>query len=271
MVNAENDAPYSRMLGVKQVPSEEICPIHHINKIKVIGSRIKIEPYCPKCESEAREKELDQLADKVKKDSYLSYLKNYSLFDRKDTLNYTFDNFKVAKGSKEELVKNMTRKIAGEYYKDKDKKFNSLFFGKSGTGKTHLAMAILNAVNSNAQPMQRCLFLSVTKLLDAKRDYFTDPVNHLWSKDYTERVIKDADLVVLDDLGAESAASQANNFIQDTIFSLYELNQRVITTTNLSMNELKAKYHERLISRILEGGKGHLIDFTNLADKRMEK
>lgn len=265
-MNKAND--FSKILGVRQIQIDEKCPIHNINKIKVIGGRFKIDPYCPVCEQEKLKKEIDQLSNEVIEQEYKNYLKIYSIIGRRTALSYNFDNFKVKPDSKEENLFIQAHKIAGEYYKDKNNTFNTLMFGNAGAGKTHLAMAILNAVNYNANPWQKCLFLSVSGLMQAQKNYFSDPVNNLWSPKYTEHVVKEADLVVFDDLGSESAISQANNFVQETIFDIYEWNQRIITTTNLSLNELKIKYEPRIVSRILEGGKGHLIDFTQIQDKR---
>lgn len=259
---------FSKTLGVKQIQIDEKCTVHNVNKIKVIGGRYKMDPYCPICEQEKQQKELDQLSKRVIEQEYKNYLKNYSIINRRSALSYTFANFEVQSHSKEATLLMQTRRVAGEYYQDKDKSFNTLLFGNAGTGKTHLAMAILNAVNDNSNPWQKCLFLSVSGLMQAQKNYFSDPANNLWSSKYTEHVVKDADLVVFDDLGSESAISQASNFVQETIFDIYEWNQRIITTTNLSLNELKRKYEPRIVSRILEGGKGRLIDFTQIQDKR---
>lgn len=108
-------------------------------------------------------------------------------------------------------------------------------------------MAILNAVNDNADPMERCLFISVNKLIREMKNWFSDKMG-LWSPKHVTDIVHDANLVVLDDLGVESANNMTTSFVQDTIFDIYESNQRIITTTNLSMDELYRTYHERLVS-----------------------
>lgn len=99
--------------------------------------------------------------------------------------------------------------------------------------------------------------------------YVSDPVANRWSADYLTQVVSRANLVVLNDLGAESAGKEATSFTQDVLETIYDASQRVITTSNLSMPELRSTYHERLISRMQEGGARHIIHFLQLSDKRL--
>lgn len=257
---------YSRALGIKTKTVDEKCPIHNINLIQMVSGQAQIKPFCPQCQLENNQKELHSLEKSVIDNSYKGYIKRFSLVDRLEVFNYTFENFKTSSNS-EMLVKQTSRAITKQYFEDKNKKFNTLLFGNAGSGKTHLAMSMLNAVNQYADPMQKCLFLSITKLMREMKIWFSEKNNN-WSPNFVRKVVHDADLVVIDDLGAETANTSASNFVQDTIFEIYESNQRIITTSNLSMQELESKYHGRLISRILEGSKGHLINFENVSDKR---
>lgn len=259
---------------IKALP--QTCGKHlktHHKKIHYFKDLKTGEVFCPACKME--ELTHDQLKRMQKqvisksRDNPRNYLKYNSLVDRQEMFSYSFDNFKFQKGSVEQAKLVQARKIAGFYYKNPDKTGNTLMFGNAGAGKTHLAMAILNAVNeSSHNPMQKCVCLSMTALIKAMKDHFQDPTNNRWSSDYVEKIVKNADLVVIDDLGAESADSTASKFVQGTIQEIYEGNQRIITTTNLNMNQLKATYHERLVSRFLEGSLGKVIDFTQVKDKR---
>ena len=259
----------SKYLGIKAKEVDDECPIHHVKLVQMVNGPTSLKPFCLKCQAEANQQQLKQMQQSVIDDSYTGYLKRFSLVDRQVAYNYTFDNFKHPSDTKEAQLWQTARHIAGEYYFDKDKKFNSLLFGNAGSGKTHLAMSMLNAVNDKAEPKQRCVFISMTKLMSEMKTWFSEK-NNRWSPTFVNKVIKKADLVVIDDLGAETANTSASNFVQDTIFEIYESNQRIITTSNLSLPELESKYHGRLISRILEGSSGHLIDFGNVSDKRKQ-
>lgn len=249
----------------KPICSKHGKPIHYQKNLET-G-----EIYCPVCKLEKlNEVKIQELQEKMFQRSYRNYLKENSLVDRKSTFNYCFDSFDYKPGSIEELTYQQARQLAGFYYKNPNKTGNSLLFGNAGSGKTHLAMSILNAVNSSSKdPMQKCLFLSATALFKALKAYMADSVTNKWSTDYATKIVSGADLVVIDDLGAESVGKEATAFVQTTLQDIYEANQRIITTTNLTMDELQATYHDRLVSRFLEGSQGKLIDFTNVDDKRM--
>lgn len=253
----------------------DTCDKHSTEKKKV--HMVKIiktgEVMCPECYREQHIKpKLHAMEEEMITKKYRGYLRRYSLVDRKSTFDYSFDTFKYKTGSSEEQKYRDAREIAGFYYKNPQKEGNSLLYGTAGSGKTHLAMAVLNAINTTSKnPMQKCLFLSIPALIRAMRNYIADPVTNEWSADYLHQVESGANLVVIDDLGAESASREATNFVQETIQNIYEDNQRIITTTNLSMDQLKSTYHGRLISRILEGSRGKMIDFGSVSDKRRLK
>lgn len=133
--------------------------------------------------------------------------------------------------------------------------FGLLIMGASGTGKSHLAMAILNTwfenfINSpvvgdytdnliDRGPMP-VYWLASNLLQEIKNNEFEFPAKTLVSP-----------LLVLDDLGSENITEWS----REIFFRLFEhrLNLRlpVIVTTNLSLNELKDRLHERIVSRIL--------------------
>lgn len=264
------DLVNSRIRTESRICHKHAKPTHYIKDL-VTG-----ESFCPLCKKEneldpANNKQLTQWGQELITKSYRNYLKKESLTGRKDVFKCTFDNFQHSKPYENQAFE-QARKIAGFYYANPNKEGNSLLFGNAGSGKTHLAMAILNAVNANSKnPMQKCLFISMTALVSEMRDRISDPTVNVWSAKHVENVVKEADLVVIDDLGAESVDKVATNFVQGTIQDLCDDNQRIIFTTNLNMDELRATYHDRLVSRFLEGSKGKIIDFTKIEDKRMWK
>ena len=253
--------------------TSKTCPKHPEYHLVYLDGFDKIEPFCEACILDKNKAQEQRMVKQVKEQNTRGYLRRQSLVDRNEVFNYTFDNFIVPPAKKEgqepleAIAKQQARKIAGAYFKYPHKKGNSLLYGNAGAGKTHLAMAILNAVNDNSEPMVRCLFISVNKLIREMKNWFNDKTG-VWSPKHVTDVVKRANVVVLDDLGAESANNMATSFVQDTIFDIYESNQRIITTTNLSMDELYSTYHSRLVSRMQEGDRSRVIDFTKIEDKR---
>lgn len=242
--------------------SDKLCPKHHVPLV----SYGKIKPFCPKCQEEKTNQEKANMVKKFKVDQVHDYLANNSLLDRDESFGYTFDGFKTNHDAMLIKYKRAAEALAKDYAENPDKKFNSLFFGKSGTGKTHLAMSILNYVNSHSN--QKCLFLSIPKLVTENRDWQADHTSSVWSTSWTAEKVSDADLVVVDDLGAESASGDATSFVQSVIFGIYEANQRVITTTNLNASTIRSTYDNRILSRISENAAGHILDFSKLKDHR---
>lgn len=245
------------------VYSNEVCPIHHVKLV----SFSKTKPFCRLCAQKKIEHEKQEKIKRFIIEDNHDFLYKQSLVARTDVLKETFDTFESRKGEQRHRFKAVAERTALEYLNNPNKTFNTIFLGKAGTGKTHLAMAVLNYVNDHS--MQRCLFLSIAPLLGQNKSYYADHTSTIWSPEYTVEQVRKADLVVIDDLGAETANGNATNFVQSVIFNIYEASQRIITTTNFSKQRIKQTYDERLLSRIAENSQKHIYDFSSLKDLRV--
>lgn len=255
------------MINHRLRKTSETCPKHPNAHLVYLDGFKEMKPFCEQCQYEKNQEQIVKMSQSLRTKQTRGYLKRQSLVDRDEVFNYTFKNFRAEPKTFEYLAKGSARDIAKGYLRYPDAKGNCIFYGNAGAGKTHLAMAILNAVNDNADPMVRCLFISVNKLIREMKNWFQDKTG-IWSPKRVTKVVSQANLVVLDDLGAESANNMATSFVQDTIFDIYESNQRIITTTNLSLDELYRTYHSRLVSRMQESDQRKVIDFSKVSDKR---
>ena len=104
-----------------------------------------------------------------------------------------------------------------------------LFLGNPGVGKTHLAVAILKQLM--IQKGVECLFCSYQELLQRIRDSY-NPVS-LSTESEVLRPVLDAEVVVIDDLGA----NRVSDWVEDTVTYIlnYRYNEKkaTILTSNL--------------------------------------
>lgn len=258
--------------GIKVPTKKEkaVCPIHHVHLISV-ESVEKVKPFCPKCAAEDIEKEKRKMIDDFKVDNVKCVLKRDSLVDMKSEYDCTFDAFKAQQGTKEAELKHRTKMIAYEAIKKPDKPIHAIFYGTPGEGKTHLAMSVLNAVNDNANPPQKCLFIDINELISRIYSSFKN-TNQLWNKDYAIKKLRSVDLLVLDDIGSESSmksdTSEASNFIQEILKKVLDGQKRLIITTNLTSQQLSQVYNPKIVSRMFAHSQGYAIDFSGVKDKR---
>ncbi len=121
--------------------------------------------------------------------------------------------------------------------------FNSVSFGN---GKTHLAAAIANFVANKGEPV---LFVVVPDLLDHLRATFNPASGVSYDKRFEE--VKTAPLLVLDDLGTESATAWAREKLYQLFNYRYNARLPTVITTATPIDELDP----RLATRMLDGSR----------------
>ena len=121
--------------------------------------------------------------------------------------------------------------------------FNSVGYGN---GKTHLAAAIANDVSNQGDPV---LFVVVPDLLDHLRASFNPASGVRYDKRFDE--IKMAPLLVLDDLGTESATAWAREKLYQLFNYRYNARLPTVITTATPIDEIDP----RLATRMLDGSR----------------
>ena len=120
-----------------------------------------------------------------------------------------------------------------------------LLYGRTGLGKTHLSLAMANEVIAKGYNV---VYGSAQNLLtQLEKEHF----GRLKDDSSPEDMMLSADLLIIDDLGAEFVT-------QFTVSAIYNiLNTRIlrglptIISTNLMYDEIGDKYSERVYSRII--------------------
>lgn len=145
------------------------------------------------------------------------------------------DNFRKAVESSLSFIKN----FKNEYR-------NLLFYGEVGTGKTFLSNCIACEMLNQGYSV---VYFSATGLFNLLSKYSFDAGNkEMLYKTYED--LYNCDLVIVDDLGTELS----NAFTNSQFFSF--INERqlrkksILISTNLSLEEIKARYSDRIFSRL---------------------
>jgi DNA replication protein DnaC len=121
--------------------------------------------------------------------------------------------------------------------------FNSVGYGN---GKTHLAAAIANHITHKGDTV---LFVVVPDLLDHLRATFNPASGIRYDKIFDE--VKTAPLLVLDDLGTESATAWAREKLYQLFNYRYNARLPTVITTATPIEELDP----RLATRMLDGSR----------------
>lgn len=255
---------------------DEVCPYHGVYLTAFKNN--EAAPFCEKCAAEAKAAEEEELiriiAEESKKARTYSWLKDKSILMDRTLLDASFDSYEP-RNEEQKKNKDKAMYLAQDYLDGKT--FNTFLQGTPGTGKSHLAMSMLKQVNEHANPFQRCLFVAVDEVVRRIKDSFDNRERGGVSEYQAIRLMSDADLLVLDDLGAEvggmSDRARASDFIIRTLYSV--LNNRMakptIFTTNLSGGQLERVYDHKLFSRMLKGvtAKSSIV-FKESQDMRRE-
>ncbi|MBE0449948.1 MAG: ATP-binding protein [Clostridia bacterium] len=138
---------------------------------------------------------------------------------------------------------------AEEFVKNFPSEKNLLFFGASGLGKTYLCNCIAKSLLDKGHSVLYQTPFTIIQLIEKKT--FTDKTNTFIQMAYEQ--LFGADLLIIDDLGTESAntftISEFYNIINTRILN----GKSTIISTNIKLSEISSFYNDRIDSRI----KGH--------------
>lgn len=160
------------------------------------------------------------------------YIQNYS---SKRIQDYQFKNLIITENNKKEIeiAKDFTEKCI-----NKNQKNGLIITGKSGTGKTHLATAILNELTEKDMLV---LMGRLILLLDVIKDTFKDFSSK--EKDIIELYSK-VDMLIIDDLGTERISSWALEKLYTIIENRNENKLPIIVTTRFDKESLLDRFYQ---------------------------
>jgi DNA replication protein DnaC len=165
----------------------------------------------------------------------------------------TFDNFDTY--SKLDADERKSLRYVADYawnYAQQPEKW-LVILGKYGSGKTHLAAAI---ANHHIMRQTNTIFVTIPDLMDYLRTAFQPgmPV----SFDQRFNAVRNADLLILDDLGTENATAWAKEKLFQILDHRYAAQLPTVITTAKEIERLD----ERLASRLLDQRRCIIIAIT---------
>ena len=124
---------------------------------------------------------------------------------------------------------------------------NLLLYGNTGVGKTFLTNCIAKELLDKSYTV---VYLTSIKLFDILETYKFDRELSHTEKNASIKYILDSDLLIIDDLGTELNNSFTSSQLYQCIDSRLNNKRATIISTNLSFDDLREQYSERIFSRI---------------------
>jgi len=225
---AENAALRRELLAEHNLPADYLEPIYTCPDCKDTGYINSEKCHCFRRQEITLLYEQSNIQEMIEKENFSTL--SYEYYQGEDLTRF-------------QNAVNVSRDFVAGF----DNHYQNLFFyGTVGTGKSFLSGCIAKELLSRCHSV---IYFSANSLFETLSRYSFDAK----SKDSLYNFYKDlynCDLVIIDDLGTEVT----NSFVTSQLFGL--LNERhmrqksTIISTNLSLEELRDRYSDRVFSRI---------------------
>ena len=232
---------------------------------------------CSYCEGRRKDKEIEEryseinLTQRNEYDSKVKkgFLRNNSIISKQSYLDKTLQDWQTKNETNKNFIKNLARQTTMQLIEGKP--LNVILYSeKSGTGKSHLAFAMLNTINEKSEELNkdkgqmRCLAVSFNELLTRIKQAISDGHNQ---EGYYLELLNKADVLLIDDLGTGKPSEYETNILFSILESRSE-EKATIITTNLDTQKLLKKYDNRIVSRLKANGIS--LNFELLDDYRLK-
>ena len=169
------------------------------------------------------------------------------LIARQSFENFSLDYYKQSEQTYS--IMSTIYKVLSKYAQDfsPETSGNIAMFGGTGLGKTHLSSAVAGKVIEKGHDVYYASALSLFADFEMRRFGNSSSV----SADGNIDRYFDCDLLIIDDLGTEVTNQFTTSCLYDIINSRLNSKKPTIISTNLSQDEFRKRYWDRITSRVL--------------------
>lgn len=235
--------------ALKKIITQQQCPEHGSYQAEEIwlGDELKSREMCPVCAREQAKREEAELEEKRKQERQARFAKRKAF--ARIPLEYRekgFDDFLITNDSQGKAF-NLANRFVSGWEKAKEGGYGLLFVGNCGTGKTHLACAILQALMERYEDFMP-YYYRTSEVFSALRKTYV-PGSFKTEEDVIQQFCA-MDLLVLDEIGVQKGSEAERR----TLFAILDARmgnkKPTILLTNLNRKELEEVIGERLYDRI---------------------
>jgi DNA replication protein DnaC len=198
-------------------------------------------PCTPECEKKNEQREWELM----RRDARVATLRERSGLSKR-MKGYTLGNFRPTVSNAAGRARVKVDGYLEDWEENREAGKGLYFCGGVGTGKTHLAVAVMNELIRKKRTPS--LFVTVPELLDNLRETYNKPGRNL---DEWMDVVQNAEFLVLDDLGSE----RTTEWVRERIFVIVNHRYRealpTVFTSNIGPKDLAEQLGERTASRII--------------------
>ncbi|MGD9567599.1 MAG: ATP-binding protein [Sedimentibacter sp.] len=169
---------------------------------------------------------------------------NFNTFDINIFSNEPYKNEKLTPRQNMYYILEISEDFCSNFY---DTNMNLLLYGGTGLGKTFMCNCIASALLSKEISV---LYQTAFSLFEIVENHKFNKQNELDDNKINYNMIFECDLLIIDDLGTEVSNSFTNAELFNIINERLITNKKVIISTNLSLEQLRDTYSERITSRV---------------------
>lgn len=264
-----------KIMAVKFVESGECpkCGEQMLSWKEKPGDPPRAAPCCIACghreNFSPKSNEILDMETESRRSIALGYLKKNSIIRDKSLFRCTFDTFD-AKELEQATALDICKRTADNIASGKNMVL--ALAGNVGTGKSHLSMAVLYEVIKKTKYKSKCLFVDYAAFLNEMKFAMDDRDARKSIEGFLKKEIEKADVVVIDDIGAEigDGRDRATPYNVEQLTDI--LNSRkgksLVFTTNLSDLDIQKFYGERVSSRLLDRRNIEVVTLRKIKDFR---